>query len=120
MPAAAMSPAATMPAAAVCRSTTGRSALTITMRIMAPIVAAATAPPPAPPASVINIPGAAAYEADASRHGGQHRHGQTDLDPARTRRNETAKRRFSLLFDIHIPKLRLQLFPTPWGVHPIN
>jgi hypothetical protein len=61
----------------------------------------------------------AIHEADASRQGGQHRHGQTDLDPARTgRRHATAKRQLSSLFDFHVPEVTPATIANAMGYSP--
>jgi len=88
-PAAAMPPAA--PAAArmsasatMRRPATCSSAVTITMHIVAPVIAPATAAPPPtviPPAAAAIITSVATHETDASRQGRQQRNPKSNLDP---------------------------------------
>jgi Na+-transporting methylmalonyl-CoA/oxaloacetate decarboxylase gamma subunit len=103
--------AAGMAAATVRGSTTGRSAIAITMHIVSAIITTATAAPPPPhtpphkntvtPPDITSVAiiTVAAHETHATRQDGQHHDGQPDFDPA----NQTVRKiQHRTLFDFHI------------------
>jgi hypothetical protein len=95
--------AAGMAAATVRGSTTGRSAIAITMHIVSAIITTATAAPPPtvtpPDITSVAIITVAAHETHATRQDGQHHDGQPDFDPA----NQTVRKiQHRTLFDFHI------------------